>query len=120
MKFITDENIGLEIVEFLRSCGHDVYSVTEKSRGVNDVIVLQKALENNRLIITCDTDFGELVYHQKFAHCGVILLRLDDETNANKIKVLSNLLKIHKTKLANKFTVVTETKVRVRSVHNPR
>ena len=43
--------------------------------------------------MTSDTDFGELVYRVGQHHAGIILLRLDDERNANKIRVLRKLLK---------------------------
>lgn len=115
MKLITDENIGLEIVEFLRKNGHEVISVIEDLRGSGDDIVLKKAVAQDRILITSDTDFGELIYHQKLAHHGVILLRLIDQTNSNKIKVLTNLFKNYSKKLKNKFTVATETKIRVRT-----
>lgn len=115
MRLLTDENIGLEVVEFLRFQGHDVSSVIEESRGISDPEVLKIALKENRLIITSDTDFGELVYHQKLPHKGIVLLRLVDETNANKIKVLSGLLKTYKDQFKNKFAVATEGKIRIRT-----
>lgn len=114
MKFLTDENISLEVVKFLRSLDHDVMSPIEEFPSADDLFVLRTAVVDNRILITSDTDFGELVYHQKLSHKGVILLRLDDETNPNKIKILSNLLKRYKNKLTNNFVVATETKVRIR------
>lgn len=115
MKLITDENIGLEVVNFLREAGHDVISIIENHRGSADEIVLKKAVNEDRVLITSDTDFGELIYHQKLAHHGVILLRLIDQTNSNKIKVLTDLFKNYAHKLKNKFTVATETKARIRT-----
>lgn len=119
MKFLTDENISLEVVKFLRSLDHDVISVIEEFPSADDLFVLRTAVNNNRILITSDTDFGELVYHQKLPHKGVTLLRLDDETNPNKIKILSNLLKRYKNKLSNNFVVATETKVRIRAALSP-
>lgn len=116
MKFLTDENIGLEVVAFLRKNGHDVRSVTEISPGVSDLIVLTKALDEHRVLITSDTDFGELVYRAGQQHTGIILLRLSDERNTNKIRVLQELLIRYTDKLTGSFTVVTETTVRIRTV----
>lgn len=115
MRFLTDENIGLEVVVYLRSLGHDVKSITQLYPGLSDNKVLQLSDKENRIIITSDTDFGELVYRQKQAYIGVILLRLEDEANVNKIRILERLLKNYNTKLAGAFVVVTETKVRIRN-----
>ncbi len=114
MKFLADENIGLAVVAFLRKQGHDVISITELSPGISDASVLLKAAEEHRILVTSDTDFGELVYHVGQQHDGVILLRLDDERNANKIRVLRKLLKQHADDLPDAFVVVTETTIRIR------
>ena len=114
MKFLTDENIGLEVAEFLRGMGHNVRSITETSPGASDATVLAKAVREKRILITADTDFGELVYHAGERHAGVVLLRLDDERNANKIKVLKELLDSYADELSGNFVVVTEKNVRIR------
>ncbi len=116
MKFLADENIGLAIVGFLRKQGHDVVSIIEVSPGISDASVLIKATEEHRMLVTSDTDFGELVYRIRQQHAGVILLRLDDQRNANKIRVLRKLLKQHAGDLPDAFVVVTETTIRIRRV----
>ncbi|MBI5621038.1 DUF5615 family PIN-like protein [Candidatus Gottesmanbacteria bacterium] len=114
MKFLADENIALAVVEHLRTLGHDVVSITELSPGVSDANVLLKALEERRILVTSDTDFGELVYHVGQKHTGIILLRLYDQRNANKIRVLKKFLKQHTSDLPEAFVVVTEKSVRIR------
>lgn len=114
MKFLADENIALAVVSFLRKQGHDVASITEISPGSSDASVLLKAEEEQRILVTSDTDFGELVYRVGQQHAGVILLRLDDERNGNKIRVLKKLLTQHADDLPEAFVVVTETTIRIR------
>lgn len=114
MKLLTDENIGLEVVEFLRSKRHSVLSAIEGYQGYSDLKILKIAARDNRVIITSDTDFGELIFYHKLPHRGVILLRLRGESNLNKIKVLRKILTTYKDKIKNKFVVVTEDKVRIR------
>ena len=115
MKFLTDENIGLEVTEFLRHLSHNIKSVIQVSPGLSDVKVLQLAYKEKRILITSDTDFGELIYHRKQPYTGVILLRLEDETNINKIRILKSLLTSYSTQLTHRFVVVTESKVRIRN-----
>ena len=87
MKFIADENLGIRVPEFLKNSGFDIVSVKEILRGKPDQDILSFANEQNRILITLDKDFGELVFKEKLIHSGVVLLRLKDESVENKRKV---------------------------------
>jgi predicted nuclease of predicted toxin-antitoxin system len=113
MRFIVDECTGPEVARWLRQNLHDVSSIYEESRGLDDEGVLQKAFAEDRILITNDKDFGEMVFREGRAHKGIILLRLEDERVANKIKVLKHLLEQYADQLANNFVVATETTVRI-------
>lgn len=112
MRFIVDECTGPVVSRWLKE-QHDVVSVYEEARGLDDDGVLLKAVTSNRILITNDKDFGEMIFHEKKVHKGIILLRLDDERAVNKIKVLKRLLEHYADQLANNFVVVTETTVRI-------
>ena len=112
MKFLVDECTGPSVASWLRDCGHEVFSVYEDARGAEDDIILQKAFEENWVLITNDKDFGDKVFRNGRLHKGVILLRLENERAASKIKVLSRLLEKYIDRLPNAFVVVTEKQVR--------
>jgi predicted nuclease of predicted toxin-antitoxin system len=112
MKFLVDECTGPSVAAWLRDEGHEVFSVYEDARGVEDDIILQKAFEENWVLITNDKDFGDKVFRNSRLHKGVILLRLEDERATSKIKVLSHLLEKYIDRLPNAFVVVTEKQVR--------
>lgn len=114
MKFLADENIGYKIIKPLRELGFDIKSILEISKGLADVTVLSLADKESRILITTDKDFGELVYVNKLIHSGVILLRLNNDSSENKLKVLRKLFEMHLKQLSKGFTVVTENKVRIR------
>ncbi|HLB60820.1 MAG TPA: DUF5615 family PIN-like protein [Patescibacteria group bacterium] len=107
MKFIVDENVHLDVYHFLYRKGFDVVSVSLKSPSITDKEVLRIALREQRIIITGDKDFGDLVYHSKIPHCGIILFRLESETPSIKINRLDGLLS-KKTGIEGKFIVVTD------------
>jgi predicted nuclease of predicted toxin-antitoxin system len=67
----------------LREQGHEVFSVYEEARGIDDEEVIQKAFAENWILITNDKDFGEKVYREQHPHKGVVLLRLEDEQSSN-------------------------------------
>lgn len=112
MKFLVDECTGPSVAAWLRDEGHEAFSVYEETRGVEDDSILQKAFEENWVLITNDKDFGDKVFRDGRFHKGVVLLRLEDERATSKIKVLSQLLEKYIDRLPNAFVVVTEKQVR--------
>lgn len=62
MKLLADEGVDKPIVDHLRTLGYEVRYIFEESPGVDDATVLRIALEDKALLITINTDFGELVY----------------------------------------------------------
>lgn len=112
MRFLVDENTGVVVSRWLRSLGHDVFSVYEEARGTDDDIILQKAFDENWILITSDKDFGEKVYRDNQPHRGVIFLRLEDERSANKVAVLQCLLESYSDQIVDNFVVATEKRVR--------
>lgn len=92
MKFLVDECTDLHLVEFLRTKGHDVFYVMESMRGATDDAILTKAHAGERIVLTEDKDFGELVFRlRKPAFCG-ILLRFSPHEEALKLRCLRELL----------------------------
>jgi predicted nuclease of predicted toxin-antitoxin system len=57
MRFLVDENAGVVVARWLRSQGHEVFSVYEEARGSDDETILQKAFDENWILITSDKDF---------------------------------------------------------------
>lgn len=112
MRFLVDECAGPTVAEWLRANGHEVFSVYDSARGMEDDDIVQKAFDDNWIIVTNDKDFGEKVYRDRKPHRGVILLRLEDERAPSKIIVLSGLLRSHAERLPDQFVVVTEKSVR--------
>ena len=112
MRFLVDECTGLFVAEWLRQQKHEVFSVYEQARGLDDDAIIEKAFAENWILITNDKDFGEKVYREHRVHKGVIFLRLEDERAKIKIETLNRLLTRYSDRLADQFVVVSETKVR--------
>ena len=114
MRFIVDESTGVAVVKSLRRSGHDVLAVAEIMRQADDPDILTLALNEERVLITNDKDFGELVYRSRQTHHGVLLLRLRDESSINRVRVVESVLERYGNRLPNHFVVATESRVRVR------
>ena len=112
MRFLVDECTGPAVAHWLEQQGHDVFSVYDQARGIDDDRVIETANREARILITNDRGFGEKVFRERRPHHGVVFLRLSNERAANKIRVLDQLLSQHSDALPYRFVVVTETRVR--------
>jgi len=112
MRFLVDECTGPGVGRWLREQGHEVFSVYEEVRGIDDDAIIKKAYAENWILITNDKDFGEKVYREKYRHRGIILLRLENDRVANKIQALQRALDNHADRVEDKFVVVTDKTIR--------
>ncbi|MBD2693800.1 DUF5615 family PIN-like protein [Anabaena catenula] len=112
MRFLVDENTGVAVARWLREQGHEVFSVYEQARGIDDSTIIQKAFDENWILITSDKDFGDKVYRDQCPHRGVILLRLENERSGNKINILQQVFEKYMEQLTDSFVVVTESQIR--------
>jgi predicted nuclease of predicted toxin-antitoxin system len=114
VKFTVDESTGQAVVSELRQLGHDVIFIQEIFPGVDDSRILDIAVNENRIVITNDKDFGELIYRSRLPHAGVLLFRLRDETAANRVRMIRQVLQSCGDKLHGNFVVASEQKIRIR------
>jgi len=76
--------------------------------------VLASATRAEALLITADKDFGELVFRQRQAAHGVVLLRVNGVPPQTKADLLSLAIARHLPDLEGRFTVVEPGAVRMR------
>lgn len=60
MRILADENVPLDAVRALRVAGHDVFSASESAPGASDEAHVARAIDEDRLILTFDLDFGRI------------------------------------------------------------
>jgi len=78
MDFLLDEDVYHVTGEFLNDKGHSVKRPKDYSiSGAADDAILEKAREENKILLTRDKDFGALVFLEQRATNGVILLRIN-------------------------------------------
>jgi predicted nuclease of predicted toxin-antitoxin system len=111
VRFLVDECTGPGVAEWLLEQEHEVFSVYDEARGIDDDNIIQKAFNEEWILITNDKDFGEKVYRDRRLHRGVVFLRLTDERANNKIEVLRQLPGSYSDRLPDQF-VVSENQVR--------
>ena len=77
LRLLANKNFPGDAVTALQQVGHDIVWIRTAAPGSSDPSVLAKARAENRILITFDKDFGELVFrHGLPATSGVILFRI--------------------------------------------
>lgn len=114
MRFLANEHVPGPVVAALRERGHDVGWIKESMPGAEDTDVLKLAQAERRVVVTSDTDFGELAFRSRLpAQCGVVLIRLDwTEPSADNQVVVSALTS--RDSWSGVFAVVERDRVRLR------
>jgi len=116
MKLVADEGVDKSIVDYLRSQGHEIIYILERSPGITDEEVLAVALKEKAILLTMDTDFGELVFRLKESTFGVLLLRLAGLPKEKKQAIAASVIRLHKDEIKGSFSVVTRDSIRIRKV----
>lgn len=106
-KFLIDANMPRSSAEVMRFFGYDVEDVREIGmRVARDQEIIQYALKTKRIIVTRDTDFGEVLRYPY--HPGAIIIHLPCSYTSHEInKILNEFLKsIKSTELSNAIIII--------------
>jgi predicted nuclease of predicted toxin-antitoxin system len=114
MRFLVDESSDARLALYLSELGHDATTVArDYTASIADPEVLAIARHERRVLITNDSDFGELIFRDGLEHSGVIFLRLSTTRLSEKIARVAYVLAHHSHDL-DQFIVVTDRTIRVR------
>jgi len=118
LSFIVDVGVGTGIEKYLRLEGYDTKAVREIDPCMEDEEIIRIAVLENRMVVTMDKDFGELVYHSSMDHRGVLLLRLENANGAEKLRVVKHIIENHDSQIKNCFCVFQNDKFRIRKINH--
>ena len=114
MRFLVDVGVGKKVENWLKGNGFDVLSVRDIDSRAKDSQILRWAVDQQRMIITMDKDFGELIYNSGMQHAGVLILRLEDADSDTKVKVIKQVLTEHHDRIESHFCVFQDGRLRIR------
>ena len=103
MRFLVDRCAGPRLAEWLRNAGHEVLEARNLGEDPGDRALLEMAASSNRVVITIDTDFGELIYLHNVPHAG--LVRLPDVPAEQRIDLVAEIISRHRQVLENRAVV---------------
>ncbi len=114
MKFLVDVGVGKKVETWLKENDFDVLSVRDIDSRAKDSQILRWAVDQQRMIISMDKDFGELVYNSGKHHAGVLILRLEDADGDTKVEVIKKILAEYYDKIESHFCVFQDGRLRIR------
>ncbi len=115
MRFLADENCDMAAVRALRAAGHDVALAKERCPSAEDEAVARLALDERRILLTEDKDFGQVARALTSETIGVILLRFPAYTRAELGGSLLSAVTELGERLNSNFIVVSPGRFRVSS-----
>jgi len=115
MNFLADESCAGPVIRALRQAGHDVIAICEVAKGSPDEHVLRRALDEGRVLITEDLDFGRLVDAQGRPNAGVLLVRFHSRARLAEAATVAEAVAKLGSRLQNAFAVVEPGRIRLSS-----
>ena len=66
MKLLANENFPKASVLLLWNLGYNITSIGEDNPSISDQSVMEIAINEERIILTFDRDYGELIYKHNY------------------------------------------------------
>jgi predicted nuclease of predicted toxin-antitoxin system len=115
VRWLANENFPLASIVKLRAEGHDVAAILRDSPGIADDEVLARAVHEDRIILTFDRDYGELIFQRKLPPPpGIVYFRFIPRTPEESAERLIQLLAVPGLMVEGRFSTVERDQVRQR------
>jgi predicted nuclease of predicted toxin-antitoxin system len=90
LRFLLDMGISYQVAQWLNGIGHDaIHLSNEGLHTLEDHLIVEKATDEDRIILTADMDFGHILAFTKSSVVSVIQFRLYDLSPDNLISKLN-------------------------------
>jgi len=118
LRFLIDNALSPGMAEGLRKAGHDAIHVRDLGlASATDHEILIKALAEERIIVSADTDFGTLLALSDLAKPSFILFRRTDKRPVSLLMhLLANLSQTEKDLNKGAVVVFEDNRIRIRSL----
>ncbi|MCA2618703.1 MULTISPECIES: DUF5615 family PIN-like protein [unclassified Microcystis] len=116
MKFLGDMSISPRTIALLREQGYDaIHLIEENLEKMTDQNILDKARQEERILLTVDLDFAQLLAISGDSLPSVILFRLGNVSREVVNRRLLAILNNYATELTNGLIIsVTDVSIRLR------
>lgn len=106
--------LKVELAAQLRDAGHDVVRASETDQArADDALILKRAVEDRRTLVTLDSHFGDWAVLPLSEHHGVIRVKVHPTTTEKIAIVLIPLLANHvQTDFQNRLVIASASRLR--------
>lgn len=118
MKFLIDNALSPIIAQGLVDHGFDAIHVREIGlASATDLEIIEYALNNNRIVVSADTDFGTLLALNKSIKPSIILFRRTGKRPSVLLELLLESLNVLKDDLEiGAVAVIEDSRIRIRKL----
>jgi predicted nuclease of predicted toxin-antitoxin system len=119
LKFLLDADMPRSSAKVLQSIGFEVEDVRDIGmRAAKDREIIEYALKNKRIIVTKDTDFGEVLRYPD--HPGAIIFRLPYAFTSKELneRLVEFFKSVKKDEIQDAITIVELSRYRRRTLKN--
>ena len=93
MRFLADMGASRRVIQWLEKDGHDAVHLRDQGlHKLPDGAIFEKACSEQRVLLTFDLDFGEIVALSGGRSVSVIVFRLHNTTTLHVIERLNKVL----------------------------
>jgi predicted nuclease of predicted toxin-antitoxin system len=111
--------VSYKVAQWLNSVGHNAIHISSEGlHTMEDFLIIEKAIKENRIILTADMDFGQILAFNEAYAVSVIQFRIIDLSPANIISKLAIVFGRFSSQLVTERVIITvqENKVRLKSL----
>jgi len=115
MRLKLDENMPRLLAGTLREAGHDVHTAADEGLlGKPDEAIWQASVQERRMLLTLDRDFGRLAAATR-SHAGAIVLRPRDANQQMIVEFAIRAIGLAAdVDMSNRVAIFEEERVRIR------
>jgi len=119
MRFLIDNALSFRLAMRLSAAGHDAVHVRDYDlQTAPDTVVFQRAADEERILVSADTDFGTLLANRRDAFPSVVLFRRLDSYRPRRLEslLLQSLPAVEEDLAKGCLLVIEENRMRIRNL----
>jgi predicted nuclease of predicted toxin-antitoxin system len=118
MRFFLDENLSPQLTRLFQECGHDAVCANDVGMGgQNDAMIREYALQHDRILVTLDADFADLMRYPVAGTPGIVWLKLKQPITFSTIEqqLQQALIRLRDIEIRDRLIVIEQNRMRVRT-----